>query len=203
MDESRVPQRAGWAGAASVVLLAVGVALCALVGVDEPGVSDAAILGRINGGAKQTAAAIGLRVLAAGVRFVRCVPYAPLRPGAVLRKACSYRYLPGRCRLNCRQNCPAGLGYPSPGMKPLACRYEESVDEACRRMALSYRFYLPMRIEEQSSAWRRHSRGVASEGGLRWRMDHLSTFPWAVTAAFVCSGRRLVTSCVSRGNLEK
>lgn len=68
------------------MLLAVGVALCALVGVDEPGVSDAAILGRINDVAKQTAAAIGLRVLAAGVRFVRCVPYAPLRPGAVLRK---------------------------------------------------------------------------------------------------------------------
>jgi hypothetical protein len=33
MDESRVLRRAGWAGAASVVLLAAGVALCASVGV--------------------------------------------------------------------------------------------------------------------------------------------------------------------------
>ncbi len=53
MDESRVIRRAGWAGAASIVLLAVGVALCALVGVDEPGVSDASILARIDDGAKQ------------------------------------------------------------------------------------------------------------------------------------------------------
>ncbi len=67
MDESRVLRRAGWAGAASVVLLAVGVALTALVGVDEPGVSDAAILGRIDDTPKQMAAGIGLQVLAAGV----------------------------------------------------------------------------------------------------------------------------------------
>jgi hypothetical protein len=33
MDESRALQRAGWAGAASVVLLVVGVALCASAGV--------------------------------------------------------------------------------------------------------------------------------------------------------------------------
>ena len=44
MDESRALQRAGWAGAASVVLLAVGVALGYLVGVDDPSMSDAAIL---------------------------------------------------------------------------------------------------------------------------------------------------------------
>ncbi len=70
MDESRVIRRAGWAGAASIVLLAVGVALCALVGVDEPGVSDASILARIDDGAKQTAAGIGLQVLAAGVALL-------------------------------------------------------------------------------------------------------------------------------------
>jgi hypothetical protein len=67
MDESRVLQRAGWAGAASVVLLVVGVALCASAGVDDPGVSDAAILERLDG-ARQTAAGIGLPVLGAGSR---------------------------------------------------------------------------------------------------------------------------------------
>ncbi|MGH3329701.1 MAG: hypothetical protein ACRDPJ_00210, partial [Nocardioidaceae bacterium] len=70
MDESRVLQRAGWAGAASVVLLVVGVGLCAPVGVDEPGVSDAAILERLDDGAKQTAAGIGLPVLGAGVALL-------------------------------------------------------------------------------------------------------------------------------------
>lgn len=66
MDESRVLQRAGWAGAASVALLFVGVALCSLAGVDAPGVSDAAIVERLDDGAKQTAAGIGLPLLAAG-----------------------------------------------------------------------------------------------------------------------------------------
>jgi hypothetical protein len=70
MDESRALQRAGLAGAASVVLLAVGVGLCALVGVDDPGVSDAAILERLDDGAKQAAAGIGLPVLAAGVALL-------------------------------------------------------------------------------------------------------------------------------------
>jgi hypothetical protein len=70
MDESRALQRAGWAGAASVVLLAVGVALAALVGVDDPGMSDAAILNRIDDGARQTAAGIGLPVLAVGVALL-------------------------------------------------------------------------------------------------------------------------------------
>ena len=53
------------------MLFAVGVALCALsVGVDEPGVSDAAILDRLDDGARQTAAGIGLPVLAAGVALL-------------------------------------------------------------------------------------------------------------------------------------
>jgi hypothetical protein len=70
MDESRALQRAGWAGAASVVLLAVAVALTALVGVDQPSMSDAAILGRIDDGARQTAAGIGLPVLGAGLALL-------------------------------------------------------------------------------------------------------------------------------------
>lgn len=53
-----------------MVLLGVGVGLCALVGVDNPGVSDAAILDRINDGAKQVAAGIGLPILAAGVALL-------------------------------------------------------------------------------------------------------------------------------------
>jgi hypothetical protein len=70
MDESRVLQRAGWAGAASVVLRVVGVALCAPVGVDAPVASDAAILESLDDGAKQAAAGIGLPVLAAGVALL-------------------------------------------------------------------------------------------------------------------------------------
>jgi hypothetical protein len=70
MDESRALQRAGWAGAASIVLLVVGVALCASAGVDEPGVSDAAILERLDDGARQTAAGIGLPVLGAGIALL-------------------------------------------------------------------------------------------------------------------------------------
>lgn len=52
MDESGALRRAGWAGAASVVLLAVGVTLGALVGVDAPGMSDATVLGRIEKGGR-------------------------------------------------------------------------------------------------------------------------------------------------------
>ena len=70
MDESRALRRAGWAGAASVLLLMVGVGLCALVGVDEPRVSDAAILERLDDGAKQTAAGIGLPMIAAGIALL-------------------------------------------------------------------------------------------------------------------------------------
>jgi hypothetical protein len=70
MDESRALQRAGWAGAASIVLLVSGVALCASAGVDEPGVSDTAILERVDDGARQTAAGIGLPVLGAGIALL-------------------------------------------------------------------------------------------------------------------------------------
>jgi hypothetical protein len=70
MDESRALQRAGWAGAASVVLLVVGLTLCATAGVENPGVSDAAILDRLDDGARQTAAGIGLPVLGAGLALL-------------------------------------------------------------------------------------------------------------------------------------
>lgn len=70
MDESRALQRAAWAGAASVVLLVVGVALGYLVGVDNPGMSDADIIERLNDDARQAAAGIGLPVLAAGVALL-------------------------------------------------------------------------------------------------------------------------------------
>jgi hypothetical protein len=70
MDESRALQRAGWAGAASVVLLVVGVALTYLVGVDAPSMSDASILERLNDGGRQVAAGIGVPVLAAGVALL-------------------------------------------------------------------------------------------------------------------------------------
>ena len=70
MHESRALQRAGWAGAASVVLLAVGVALGYLVGVDDPSMSDAAILERLNDDARQVAAGVGMPVLAAGIALL-------------------------------------------------------------------------------------------------------------------------------------
>lgn len=70
MDEQRVVRRAGWAGAASVVLLTVGIGLCALIGVDDPGASDAAILDRLDDGAKQLAAGIGLPLLALGIALL-------------------------------------------------------------------------------------------------------------------------------------
>jgi hypothetical protein len=70
MEESRAVQRAGWAGAAAVVLLIVGLTLCATAGVEEPSVSDAAILNRLDDGARQTAAGIGLPVLGAGLALL-------------------------------------------------------------------------------------------------------------------------------------
>ena len=70
MDEPRALQRAGWAGAASVVLLAVGVALGYLVGVDDPSMSDAAILERLDDDARQVAAGVGMPVLAAGIALL-------------------------------------------------------------------------------------------------------------------------------------
>jgi hypothetical protein len=70
MDESRALQRAGWAGAASVALLVVGVALGTPVGVDAPGVSDTAILSELNDDAWQIAAGIALPVIGAGIALL-------------------------------------------------------------------------------------------------------------------------------------
>ena len=70
MDESRALQRAGWAGAASVALIAVGVALTYLVGVDEASRSDADILQRLEDSGRQAAAGIGVPVLALGVALL-------------------------------------------------------------------------------------------------------------------------------------
>jgi len=70
MDESRALQRAGWAGAASVALLAAGVVLCAPVSVDAPSASDAAILASIHDGTKQALAGIGLPLLGLGVALL-------------------------------------------------------------------------------------------------------------------------------------
>jgi hypothetical protein len=67
MDDLRALHRAGWAGVASVVLLVVGVGLCYSVGVDDPSMSDAAILHRVDDRGRQAAAGIGLPIVAAGV----------------------------------------------------------------------------------------------------------------------------------------
>ena len=81
MDESRALQRAGWAGAASIVLLVVGVALGYLVGVDNPSMSDAAILERLNDDARQAAA--GSR-RPCSLRGSRCCSGSPPVCGEVL-----------------------------------------------------------------------------------------------------------------------
>jgi hypothetical protein len=70
MEESRALQRAGWAGAAAVVLLIVGLTLCATAGVEKPGVSDAAILTSLDDGTRQTAAGIGLPMLGVGLALL-------------------------------------------------------------------------------------------------------------------------------------
>ena len=70
MNQSRALRRAGWAGAASVVLLAAGVGLTAPVSVDAPSASDAAILASINDGTKQALAGIGLPLLGLGVALL-------------------------------------------------------------------------------------------------------------------------------------
>lgn len=70
MDKSRALQHAAWAGAGSVVLLTVAVALGYLVGVDDPSMSDSAILERLNDDARQVAAGIGMPVLATGVALL-------------------------------------------------------------------------------------------------------------------------------------
>jgi hypothetical protein len=70
MDEPQALRRAGWAGATSIVLLVVAVALCASVGVDDPSVSDAAILEGLHDSARQAAAGAGLAVLGAGIALL-------------------------------------------------------------------------------------------------------------------------------------
>ena len=70
MDESRALQHAGWAGAASIALLVVGLALTYLVGVDQASMSDASILERLNDDGRQAAAGIGVPVLATGVALL-------------------------------------------------------------------------------------------------------------------------------------
>ncbi len=70
MDDSRALQRAGWAGAASVALLVLGVALGYLVGVDDFTMSDSAILERLNNDARQVAAGFAMPVIAAGIALL-------------------------------------------------------------------------------------------------------------------------------------
>ena len=70
MDESRALRHAAWAGVGSVVLLTLAVGLGYLVGVDDPTMSDSAILERLNDDSRQVAAGIGLPVLAAGVALL-------------------------------------------------------------------------------------------------------------------------------------
>jgi len=70
MDESRALQHSAWAGAGAVVLLTVAVALGYLVGVDDPSMSDSAILERLNDDARQVAAGVAMPVLAAGVALL-------------------------------------------------------------------------------------------------------------------------------------
>ncbi|MBI1351435.1 MAG: hypothetical protein GC156_09980 [Actinomycetales bacterium] len=70
IDDARVLQRAAWAGVASVVTLAVGLALCSLAGVDAPGDLDADIADRISDDGHQIAAGVGLPVIAMGVALL-------------------------------------------------------------------------------------------------------------------------------------
>jgi hypothetical protein len=62
--------RAAWTGIASVGLLALGIVLCSLAGVDAPGTSDADILERLGDGGKQAAAGIGLPLIGIGVAML-------------------------------------------------------------------------------------------------------------------------------------
>lgn len=68
--ESRALRQAAWAGVAAVALLALGVTLCSLAGVDAAGTSDATIIERLDDGRKQAAAGIGLPLLGLGVLFL-------------------------------------------------------------------------------------------------------------------------------------
>jgi len=67
MAESRALRQAGWAGAAAVVLLIVGLTLCAMGTVEDAGASDAAIVKVLSDGRRQNAADVGLLVLGAGL----------------------------------------------------------------------------------------------------------------------------------------
>ncbi len=69
-DGSQALSRAAWAGAASVVALGIGVGLCSLAGVDAPGTSDAVIRDRLDDGANQVAAGVGLPTLGLGVALL-------------------------------------------------------------------------------------------------------------------------------------
>ena len=69
MDESQALRHAAGAGAAAVALFVIGIGLCASAGVDDPGVSDADILDRLDG-AEQAAAGIGLPLLGAGIALL-------------------------------------------------------------------------------------------------------------------------------------
>jgi hypothetical protein len=69
-SESRALRQAGWAGAASIALLALGVTLCSFAGVDAPGTSDATINERLDDGGKQAAAGIGLPLLSLGAALL-------------------------------------------------------------------------------------------------------------------------------------
>ena len=70
MDESRALRHAGWAGAASVVLFVAGLALTYQVGVDDASWSDSSILERLDDGARQAAAGVGVPLVAAGVALL-------------------------------------------------------------------------------------------------------------------------------------
>jgi hypothetical protein len=70
MNESPALQRAAWAGIGAVLMIGLGIALSALVGVDQPNVPDAEILARVNDGARQIAAGIAMPVLGIGAALL-------------------------------------------------------------------------------------------------------------------------------------
>ncbi|MEZ4503464.1 MAG: hypothetical protein R3C39_12630 [Dehalococcoidia bacterium] len=70
MNELQTRQRAAWAGIGAVVMIGLGVALGALVGVDQPDLADADILERVNDGPRQIAAGIAMPVLGIGAALL-------------------------------------------------------------------------------------------------------------------------------------
>ncbi|MBU2662784.1 hypothetical protein KOI35_04615 [Actinoplanes bogorensis] len=68
--ESRALQHAGWAGAVAVVLLIAGLSISATASIEEPGLSDAAVAGRLDDGARQAAAGVGLPLLCLGLALM-------------------------------------------------------------------------------------------------------------------------------------